>query len=142
MWGFILSMVSGALMSIQGVMNTSVTEKTSLWVAAGWVQLTAFLTCAAAWLFTGRPSVRELFQVEPRYLLLGGVIGAAITGTVIQGMKMLKPAGATLLIVTTQLAASYLIELMGWFGAEQTDFQWRKLLGIAVAAAGIIIFQK
>ena len=41
MWGFIVALVSGALMSIQGVFNTEVTKQTSLWVSTGWVQLSA-----------------------------------------------------------------------------------------------------
>ena len=42
MWGIILALISGALMSIQGVFNTEVTKQTSLWVSTGFVQLTAF----------------------------------------------------------------------------------------------------
>ena len=142
MWGILISMLSGALMSVQGVFNTGVTEKTSVWVAAGWVQLTAFLACGAAWLFTGRQPVAPLFQVRPWYLLLGGLLGAAITYTVIQGVSALGPARSALLIVVTQLAVAYGIELLGLFGAEKADFQLRKLLGLLAAVAGIIIFQK
>lgn len=86
MWGFLLSMLSGALMSLQGVFDTQVTDRTSIWVAAGWVQLTAFLACVVAWFFTGRKPVADLFQVRSWYLLLGGVMGAVITITIIQGM--------------------------------------------------------
>ena len=39
MWGFVIALISGALMSVQGVFNTAVTKQTSIWVAAGWVQL-------------------------------------------------------------------------------------------------------
>lgn len=35
MWGIILALISGALMSIQGVFNTEVTKQTSLWVSTG-----------------------------------------------------------------------------------------------------------
>ena len=40
MWGFIIALLSGALMSIQGVFNTEVTKQTSICVSAGFVQLT------------------------------------------------------------------------------------------------------
>ena len=73
MWGILTALLSGALMSVQGVFNTEVTKQTSIWVSAGWVQLTAFLTCVAAWLFSGRQSIPALLQVEPRYMLAGGV---------------------------------------------------------------------
>ena len=41
MWGMIVGVISGALMSIQGVFNTGVTKQAGLWVTAGFVQLTA-----------------------------------------------------------------------------------------------------
>ena len=52
--GWIIALVSGALMSIQGVFNTAVTKSSSMWVANIWVQLTAAAVCVAAWFFTGR----------------------------------------------------------------------------------------
>ena len=66
MWGILTALVSGALMSIQGVFNTGVTKQTSVWVSAGWVQLTAFFVCVAAWAFTGRESISALAAVRPR----------------------------------------------------------------------------
>ena len=35
MWGFLVALISGALMSIQGVFNTEVTKQSSLWVSDG-----------------------------------------------------------------------------------------------------------
>ena len=113
MWGILIALLSGALMSIQGVFNTEVTKQTSLWVSTGWVQLSAFLVCVAAWIFTGRDSIGALWQVENKYTLLGGVIGAFITITVIQSM--------------------------GSLGKE--PFTWQKVLGMAVAILGIVIFK-
>ena len=73
--------------------------------------------------------------------MLGGVIGAFITITVIQSMGSLGPARAAMLIVISQLAVAYIIELFGLFGVEKVDFQWRKLIGMAVAIVGIVIFK-
>ena len=109
MIGFIIALISGALMSVQGVFNTKVTETTGMWVSNGWVQLTALLVCVVAWLFTGRDSVVTITKVEPKYVLLGGVIGAGITWTVIKSIEMLGPAKSALLIVVAQLFVSYLI---------------------------------
>ncbi len=141
MWGILVALLSGALMSIQGVFNTEVTKQTSLWVSTGWVQLSAFLVCAAAWIFTGRESVGALWQVDQKYTLLGGVIGAFITITVIMSMGSLGPARAAMLIVISQLAVAYVIELFGWFGVERQPFEWRRILGLLIAVAGIVIFK-
>ena len=141
MWGFLSALISGALMSIQGVCNTNVTKQSSLWVSTGWVQFSAFLVCILAWFFTGRQSIGALWQIENRYTLLGGVIGAFITITVIQSMGTLGPARAAMLIVISQLVIAWVIELFGMFGMEKQPFEWRKLLGMAVAIAGIILFK-
>ena len=141
MWGVLAALLSGALMSIQGVFNTQVTKQTSLWVSTGWVQFSAFLVCILAWFFTGRQSIGALWQIENRYTLLGGVIGAFITITVIQSMGTLGPAKAAMLIVISQLVIAWVIELFGMFGMEKQPFEWRKLLVMAVAIAGIILFK-
>ena len=141
MWGILIALLSGALMSVQGVFNTELTKQSSLWVSTGWVQFSALLVCIAAWFFTGRQSIGILARVEHKYILLGGVIGAFIPITVIQSMSALGPAKAAMLIVVAQLAVAYLIELMGLFGVDKVEFQWRKLIGMAMAIGGIILFK-
>ena len=55
-------------------------------------------------------------------------------------MGSLGPARAAMLIVISQLAVAYVIELFGLFGVEKVDFEWRRLLGMAIAIVGIVIF--
>lgn len=139
--GWIIALISGALMSVQGVFNTEVTKQTSVWVSNSWVQFTALLVCLAAWFIKGRDNFGKLLQVDHKYLLLGGVFGAFITLTVIMSMNALGPARAALLIVISQLVVAYIIELLGLFGVEKGTFSWTKLAGLGVAIVGIIIFK-
>lgn len=141
MAGFLIALLSGALMSVQGVFNTQVTKSTGIWVSNGWVQLSAFALCVMVWLATGRESISTLWEVRPHYMLLGGVIGAGITWTVIQSVSALGPARSALLIVIAQLAVSYLIQLFGLFGMDQEPFSWKRAGGLLLAVAGIMIFQ-
>ena len=141
MAGFLIALLSGALMSVQGVFNTQVTKPTGMWVSNGWVQFSAFLFCVVVWFFVGPDSVMTLAKVEPKYVLLGGVIGAGITWTVIKSMEQLGPAKAALLIVISQLIVAYLIELFGMFGVEKEPFEWRKVIGMGIALIGVAIFQ-
>jgi transporter family-2 protein len=142
MWGFIIAIISGALMSIQGVFNTGVTKQTSIWVCASFVQITALIVCLGAWVLTGREgSFLELFKLDNKYMLLGGAMGAAITYTVIRSVDTLGPARANMFIITAQLLIAYIIELMGIFGSEKVDFEWRKLIGIIIIIIGIITFK-
>ena len=140
--GIVIALLSGALMSIQGVMNTEVTKQSSIWTAAGFVQLSAFLLCGIMWFFSGRQPIGALWQGGTKYMLLGGVLGALITYTVIRSMDSLGPAQAALLIVVSQIIVAYGVELFGLLGVEKAEFEWKKLLGAGIAIAGIIIFKK
>lgn len=141
MIGFFIAMISGALMSVQGVFNTQVTKASSIWVASAFVQLSAFAVCMGAWFLTDRTSFATLGKVEPKYMLLGGAIGAFITYTVIKSMEMLGPAKAVMLIVIAQLIVAYMLELLGMFGVEKQPLEWRKVIGVLVAVTGFIIFK-
>ncbi len=141
MIGFLIAILSGALMSVQGVFNTQVTKTSGMWLASAFVQLSALVVCVAAWLIKERTPVTSLFLVQPKYMLLGGVIGAFITVTVIKAMDMLGPAKAVMFIVISQLIIAYAIELFGMFGVEKQPLEWRKVIGMAIAILGVILFK-
>lgn len=143
MWGFLIACISGALMSIQGVFNTGVTKETGPWLTNCFVQLTAFLVCVGFFLFMeqGKVPIGDLFKIDHKYMLLGGVLGAFITLTVIQSMSSLGPAKAILAIVITQVLVGYLVELFGMFGVEKVAFSVTKLIGIIIAIAGLVVFK-
>lgn len=142
MWGFLIAILSGAMMSIQGVFNTGVTKQSGIWVAASFVQLSAFLVCIIAYFSTGRQgSFTALLKINNKYMLLGGVLGAFITYTVIKSVDSLGPAMANMFIITAQLLVAYLIEVCGIFGCQRATFEWRKLIGLVLVISGIILFQ-
>jgi len=141
MTGIFIALISGALMSLQGIFNTEVTKHSSMWVSASWVQFSALVTCLVIWAASDRSSFSVLVKINPRYVLLGGVFGAFITYTVIQSMSALGPARSTMLIVIAQLTISWGVELLGMFGVEKADFSMRRLMGLLIAVAGVILFE-
>ena len=129
-------------MSTQGVFNTGVMKQSSIWVSAAFVQFSAMLVCIIAWYVTGRQGeFSALLKIQNKYMLLGGVIGAFITYTVIKSVDSLGPAMANMFIIIAQMIIAYLIELFGLFGSEKVNFEWRKLIGVGLVIAGIIVFQ-
>ena len=141
MLGFLIAVISGALMAVQGVFNTGVTKASSIWSASSFVQFSALIVCLLAWGFTDRSSLFGVFHVDSKYMLAGGAIGAFITYTVIKSMEMLGPARAVMLIVIAQLIVAYVIELLGLFGAEKQPLSMRKVIGMLIAIGGIVIFK-
>lgn len=141
MIGFFIAMLSGACMSIQGVFNSQVTKTSGIWVTNAFVQFTALLVCLLVWGITDRTSFGTLMKAEPKFMLLGGTIGAIITYTVIKSMEMLGPAKAVMTIVVAQILVAYIIELMGLFGVEKQPWEMKKAIGILLAIVGIILFK-
>ena len=66
MIGLFIALISGALMSIQGVFNTQVTKTSGIWVANAFVQFSALLVCLIAWFITDKTSFATLLKVEPK----------------------------------------------------------------------------
>ena len=132
--------IAGATMSLQGVINTRLSDKAGLYEANIFVQGTAFLFSLLALLFLGSGQLSALFSVK-RVYLLGGLLGLIITITVMLGFKSLSPTIAVALILIAQLIVAALIDHFGWFGTDKTPFHWTKLLGVALMIIGIIIFK-
>ena len=142
MLGVIIAIISGALMSIQGVFNTNFTKQTNVWFANSFIQLSAFIMCVIIWFVTKSGGSLEMIQnVKDKYILLGGIIGTFITFTVIKSMTDLGPAKAVMIIVISQILVAYLIELFGLFGVEKGTFELKKLIGVILSIIGIVFFK-
>lgn len=141
MIGFLIAILSGVLMSLQGVFNTGVTKQTGIWTAGTIVHLSGFLVCLAAYFITERTGLGEVLGVRPKYFLTGGIIGAFITYTVIYSISKMGPSKTAMFIVISQLISAYLIEVFGWFGTQKQEVTCQKVLGMAIAIGGIILFK-
>ena len=140
MIGFLFSIIAGAAMSIQGVVNTRLSEKIGLYESNVFVQGTAFLLSIVAVLIMGKGGFKEIFSVE-KYYLLGGVLGLVITVTVMLSIKGLSPTIAISTILISQLLVAALIDAFGLFGSEKVAFGWTKYVGIAMMIGGVLVFK-
>lgn len=139
--GFIFSAIAGAAMSIQGVMNTRLSDKIGLYESNVFVQGTAFLFSLIAVWFLGKGNFKEIGQVNKLYLL-GGLIGLVITITVMLGVGKLGPTVAISTILISQLLVAAIIDAFGIMESEKVAFTWTKYLGLALMLGGVILFKK
>ncbi len=145
MLGFLFSIIAGAAMSVQGVINTRLSEKIGLYESNAWVQGTAFLLSAIAFFFLRKTGWAELWQGIGginKFYLFGGAIGLVITVTVMLSMRHLNPTLAVSSILIAQLAVAALIDAFGWFGAEKVPFSPMKFVALALMVGGVILFKK
>lgn len=138
--GFIFSVIAGAAMSLQGVINTRLSEKCGLYESNAFVQGTAFIAALAVMLIFGKGSLANIKSVSPVYLT-GGLIGVIITVTVMLGIKDLSPTVSISVILISQLAVAALIDAFGILGTEKAAFGLTKYIGLALMTAGVIIFK-
>lgn len=138
--GFIYSIIAGAAMSIQGVMNTRLGEKTGLYEANAYVQGTAFiLSLIAAWIL-GKGNIRAFGEVNKWYLLRGA-FGLVITITVMLAMGKLSPTIAVSSILIAQLLTAAVIDAFGIMESEKIAFGWNKYCGLLLMLGGVILFK-
>lgn len=140
MFGFIMSAIAGAAMSIQGVFNTRLSEKIGLYESNVFVQGTAFVLSLIAMFIIGSGNFREIVNA-PKYSLLGGVLGLIITITVMLGISKLNPTLAISTILIVQLLVAALIDAFGLFGSEKLAFGISKYIGIALMIGGVALFK-
>ena len=140
MIGFLFSIIAGAAMSVQGVMNTRLQDGIGLWEANAWVQGTAFaLSLAAAWLVgTGRfAAITDV----PKGYWLGGVLGLVITITVMLSIKGLSPTVAISVILISQLLVAACIDAFGWMGQEKAAMGLKQFIGLGLMLGGVVLFK-
>ena len=140
MLGFICSLLAGAAMSVQGVLNTRLGERVGLYEANMVVQGVAFALSLLAALFFGTGHPGALLRCNKVYLL-GGVLGIVITITVMLAMKGLGATTAVAVILITQLLTAALIDAAGWFDTARIPFVWQKYAGLALMTAGVLLFK-
>ncbi|MBQ8301238.1 MAG: DMT family transporter [Clostridia bacterium] len=140
MSGIIFSIIAGAAMSIQGVMNTRLSDKIGLYESNAIVQGTAFLLSLVAVWILGKGNFRMVGEVN-KFYLLGGVLGLVITITVMLGMGKLSPTVAVSVILISQLFVAALIDAFGLMDSEKIAFTWNKYVGMALMIGGVLLFK-
>lgn len=140
MIGIIMSIVAGAAMSFQGVINTRLSEKIGLYESNAFAQGTAFILALIAVFFIGKGDFSALAGVGKIYWL-GGVLGFVITVTVMLAIGNLSPTYAISIILISQLLVAAVIDAFGLLGTEKIPFTFAKWLGLALMISGVIAFK-
>lgn len=140
MFGIVSSIIAGAAMSLQGVMNTRLGDKIGLYESNAFVQGTAFvLSLVAVWIL-GKGDFRQIMSVN-KFYWLGGVLGLVITITVMLGIGKLSPTVAISIILISQLLVAAVIDAFGLMGSEKIPFLWNKYTGLVLMIGGMLLFK-
>ena len=140
MIGFLFSIIAGAAMSVQGVMNTRLQDDVGLWEANAYVQGTAFLlSLIVMWIF-GTGDLKA-FATTPKGYLLGGALGLVITVTVMLSIKGLDATVAISTILIAQLLVAAMIDGFGWLGQEKASMNTKQFIALVLMLGGVVLFK-
>lgn len=140
MAGFIFALIAGSAMSVQGVMNTRLSDKIGIYESNVIVQGVAFaLSLLAVW-FLGKGDFKAIGGVN-KFYLLGGVLGLVITITVMLAIGKLSPTVAISTILIAQLTVAALIDAFGIMGSEKVPLHWNNYAGFVLMVGGMLLFK-
>jgi len=133
---FLLAALSGIAMAIQGTLNASLTQKTSLLSATLVVHIIGTLVALVAVFAWRAPLLKYHWISVPWYLYLGGILSVLIVGLVALNISKVGVCNATTAIIIGQVSMAVLIDHFGWFGINRLPWTPSQLLGVALFAAG------
>lgn len=140
MKGSILAFLGGALITLQGVANSRISQDIGTWQAATVTQFTGFITALIILMFVRDGQGYKFRQVKPLYLT-GGALGAVI---VFSNVEAIHQIGVTLtmsVILIAQLLLTFIIDSKGWFGVVKQKMGLPQFIGIAMMIAGVWILK-
>ena len=133
---FLVAAISGIAMAIQGTINSSLSQKTSLLSATLLVHIIGTLVALIAVLAWRSPLLKYPWVSVPWYLYLGGILSVLIVGLVAVSIPKIGVCNATTAIIIGQVSMAVLIDHFGWFGMSRLAWTPFQLIGIALFAAG------
>lgn len=140
MFGLIMSVIAGAAMSFQGVINTRLSDKIGLYESNVFVQGTALALGLLAMWIMGKGDLTKIGQANKIYWL-GGVLGTIIIITVMLAIDRLTPTHAIAVILIAQLLTAAAIDALGLLGTEKVPFTWNKWTGLILMVIGVVLFK-
>lgn len=140
---FILALLAGSTMAIQGTMNSVLGKAVGLWESTLAVHVIGLLTVLLVMIGIGAGfGGFAHWQQAPWYVYAGGLLNVFIIFGVVKTMPAIGVGNATTGIVFAQILTAVLIDKFGLMGMEKYPFRWLDLAGIALLAAGTRILLK
>jgi len=133
---FLIAAISGVAMAVQGTINSSLSQKTSLISATLVVHIIGTIAAFLVVLAWRAPLLKHDWGSVPWYLYLGGVLSVIIVGLVAVSIPKVGVCNATTAIIIGQVSMAVLIDHFGCFGVTRVPWSPWQLLGIGFFAAG------
>ncbi len=139
------TLIAGAMLPVQNILNTRLGKQTGgplMGVLISFIIGTMLLIMINVGTNAGAIASIKPAKIFPRFIWLGGVLGAAFLAytTWVSGHQNL--ALTFVLIVCGQILMALLIDNYGWLGKEIRPITTSQFIGVILILAGIYIIKK
>lgn len=138
MKGSLFACLGGALITLQGVANTRISEDIGTWQAATITQLIGFIVALILMMLVRDRSWKRFKQVKPLYLIAGS-FAALIIFTNVTSIQRIGVTLTIAVVLISQLCLTFLIDSKGWFGVVKQKMGLPQFIGIGMMIAGVLI---
>ncbi len=139
-FGLLLALFAGSLVSLQNIFNSKVNEHTGSWTTTTLVLGMGFIASLIMGLITQGTGMFTLQHMQAWYWF-SGVIGVGVVICLVQATKLLGATYAISIVLTSQLGFALLWDSLGWLGLTKVPFSLNQLLGVLVIVGGILVFK-
>lgn len=133
---FVIAIISGISMAIQGTLNSSLSQKTSIFAATLLVHVIGTIVAFIALLAWRAPILNLNWGTIPWYSYLGGVLSVIIIGLVATSIPKIGVCNATTAIIIGQVTMAVVIDHYGWFGTTKLPWNAWQFVGVGFFAVG------
>lgn len=138
--GLLLSLIAGSLVGLQNIFNSKVNQRAGTWATTALVLGMGFLASLIMGLIIEGNHIFTLQNMKIWYWF-SGLIGVGVVVCLVQGVKLLGPTYAILILLTSQLGFALLFDSLGWLGLDKVPFTFKHLIGVLVIVGGILVFK-
>ncbi|MBH5319476.1 DMT family transporter [Paenibacillus sp. GSMTC-2017] len=139
--GIMMALLAGALISVQTMFNNKVKEVVSSETTTALVLGMGFIASFGMGVLFEGAGFFSFGPMEP-WFWFSGLIGIGVVTCVVNGVKIMGPSNAILIVMASQLLISLWWDSLGWFGLETVPLTFQKVLGVVALLGGLILFKR
>jgi transporter family-2 protein len=140
LFAVILITVGGALIALQAPINAALSRSIESSVAAATISFgVGFAVLLGVTLLSGDGAALPRAAGVPKWLLLGGALGAIYVWSALWAVPILGVLTTTTLLILGQMVAAMALDHFGAFGLMPRDISPWRLLAVVFVAAGAVL---
>ena len=136
---FMLVLAAGLFQAAMSSLNGLLGDRIGIFGVSFISHFVGILPLGLYILLIQKKPIRFGFGKMPAYVYTAGLMGALITAISSYCVFRLGASVTACIAAAAQLITSAAIDHFGWFGAVKVPFDWRRLPGILVIFAGILL---